>query len=193
MGEDHTEPLGPAAMDPESEDLIRLAMFKACGERCVRCRIPLYFSEMGDRRDRTRDHLDIFADMRSSGPVIGFLRTHLTGVILGGALAGAAVFVAALYLATAAYQSSGPETIASSALAKEAADDARLYVNPHIESVTCPRGTFRAGSHLLCKAELWVGPSQRKTKLLSVAVTREEGEISATISPDRFVEQSAGG
>jgi hypothetical protein len=125
--------------------------------------------------------------------VFRFLRTHLTGVILGAALAGLAAFVTALYLATAAYQSSGPETIASSTLADEAASDARLYVNPHIESVTCPRGAFRAGSHLLCKAELWVGPSQRKAKLLSVYVTREEGEIFATVSPDRFVAQSTGG
>jgi hypothetical protein len=131
--------------------------------------------------------------MSSSGPVIRFLRTHLTGVILGSALAGAAVFVAALYIATAAYQSSGPETIASSTLAEEAAADARLYVNPHIESVTCPRGTFRAESHLLCKAELWAGPSQRKAKLLSIYVTREEGAIFATVSPDRFVAQSASG
>jgi hypothetical protein len=33
-------------MGPESDDLIRLALFKAWHERCVWCRIPLYFSEM---------------------------------------------------------------------------------------------------------------------------------------------------
>jgi hypothetical protein len=131
--------------------------------------------------------------MSSSGPAIRFLRTHLTGVILGTAFAGAVAFVVALYLATAAYQSSGPEAIASSTLAEEAAGDARLYVDPHIESVTCPHGMFRAGSHLLCKAELWVGPSQRTAKLLRVYVTREEGEIFATVNPYRFVAQSVGG
>jgi hypothetical protein len=33
-------------MGPESDELIRLALFKAWHERCVWCRIPLYFSEM---------------------------------------------------------------------------------------------------------------------------------------------------
>lgn len=33
-------------MDPESDDLTRLAIFKAWNERCVWCRIPLFFSEM---------------------------------------------------------------------------------------------------------------------------------------------------
>ncbi len=160
---------------------------------CDRTLTGLLFMVLGCRRARAPREawLDIFVGMSSSGPVIRFIRAHLTGVILGAALAGAVAFVTALCIATVAYQSSGPKTIASSTLADEAADDARLYVNRHIESVTCPRGTFRAGSHLLCKAELWEGPSQRKARLLSVYVTREEGEIFATVSPYRFLAQSA--
>jgi hypothetical protein len=101
--------------------------------------------------------------------------------------------IAALAIATAVYQSSGPETIGSATLAEEAAADAQLYVKTKIESVTCPRGTFRAGSRVLCKAELWAGRSQPKFELLSVEVIREEGEIYATITPGRFVAQAADG
>jgi hypothetical protein len=114
-------------------------------------------------------------------------------VALTATVAVIAAGIAALAIATAVYQSSGPETIASATLAEEAAADAQLYAKTKIESVTCPRGTFRAGSRVPCKVELWVGRSQRKSVLLSVGVTREEGEIFATITPDRFVAQSTGG
>jgi hypothetical protein len=131
--------------------------------------------------------------MTSPRAGIGLLRAHPLGVALTATVAVIAAGIAVLTIATAVYQSSGPETIASSTLAEQAAADAQLYVNTHIESVTCPRGTFRAGSRVLCKAELWVGRSQRKSELLSVGVMREEGEIYATITPDRFVAQSADG
>jgi hypothetical protein len=104
-----------------------------------------------------------------------------------------AALIGALAVATANFQASGPETIASSTVAEEAAADARLYVNPHILRVTCPGSTVRAGSRLLCTAELWTGRPQRDYKLLSVDVVRQEGEISAELSSDRFASRPPGG
>jgi hypothetical protein len=104
-----------------------------------------------------------------------------------------AALVGALAVVTAGFQASGPETIASSTVAEEAAADAQLYVNPHILRVICPRGTLRAGSSVLCTAELWTGRAQREYKLLSVDIVREEGEISAQLNSDRFASRSAGG
>jgi hypothetical protein len=119
--------------------------------------------------------------MKSPRAVIGLFRAHPMGVSLAATAAAVVVAaIAALTIAWASYQSSGPETITSSALAEDATAEARLYVNSHIESVTCPRGTFRAGSRVLCKAQLWAGRPHQKSELLSVAVAREEGEIYAT-------------
>jgi len=125
--------------------------------------------------------------------LIQLLRKHPARVALGLATAFIAALIGALAVVTADRQASGPETIASSTLAEEAAADARLYVDPHIRGVTCPRGTLRAGSRVLCTAELWTGRAQRKYKLLSVDIVREEGEISAKLSTDRFAARSAGG
>jgi hypothetical protein len=71
---------------------------------------------------------------------------------------------------------------ASATLAEEAAADARFYVNPHVVSVTCPPGKFTAGSQLLCRANLWLGHSHTRSEPLSVSVSREEGEIYATVT-----------
>ena len=121
------------------------------------------------------------------------LRAHPAGVAVGLATVLIAALVGTLAVVTARFQASGPDTIASSTLAEEAAADAQLYVDPHIQRVTCPRGPLRAGSRVLCKAELWTGRAQREYKLLSVDVVREEGEISAQLSTDRFAARSAGG
>jgi len=104
-----------------------------------------------------------------------------------------AALIVTLAVVTANFQASGPETIASSTVAEEAAADARLYVDPHIQEVTCPRRTLRAGARVLCTAQLWIGRSQRVYKLLSVDVVREEGDISAELRTDRFAARSAGG
>ena len=101
---------------------------------------------------------------------------------VGVAVAVVAVLIATLSIAVAMRQSSGPETIASATLAEEAAADARLYVNPHVVNVTCPPGTFTAGSQLLCRAHLWLGHSHTRSEPLSVSVSREEGEIYATVT-----------
>lgn len=125
--------------------------------------------------------------------MIRLLLKHPVRVAVGLATVFIAGVIVALAVATAKFQASGPETISSSTLGEEAAADARLYVNPHILRVTCPGSTFRAGSRVLCTAELRAGHPQRQYKLLSVDVVREEGGISAELGSNRFAPRPAAG
>lgn len=121
------------------------------------------------------------------------LRNHPLRVALVLASMFIAGLIGLLAVVTISFQESGPTTIASSALAEEAAADAQLYVNPHILGVTCPGSTLRAGSRVLCTAELRAVDHRLEYRLLSVDVVREEGEISAELGSDSFVSRAAGG
>ena len=121
------------------------------------------------------------------------LRNHPLRVALVLASMFIAGLIGLLAVVTISFQESGPTSIRLLRAGRRGRRRRSALCQPPLLGVTCPGSTLRAGSRVLCTAELRAVDHRLEYRLLSVDVVREEGEISAELGSDSFVSRAAGG